>query len=63
MNTAQWKGVEEHCPDPHCFQLWGQLGQAERREFPHAGTVVTGDGMPSGMAEPWPCGSKGENGG
>lgn len=34
MNTAQWKGVEEHCPDPHCFQLWGQLGQAEPREFP-----------------------------
>lgn len=47
MSTAQWEGVGKHCPDPHCFQLWGQLGQAQHREFPHTGTVEMGDGTPS----------------
>lgn len=42
MSTAQWEGVGKQCSDPHCFQLWGQLGQAQHREFPHTGTVVMG---------------------
>lgn len=37
VSTAQWEGVGKQCPDPHCFQLWGQLGQVQYREFPDTG--------------------------
>lgn len=51
VSTAQWEGVGKQCSDPHCFQLWGQLGQAQHKEFPCTGTAVR-DGIPSGVAEP-----------
>lgn len=40
VSTAQWEGVGKQCSDPHCFQLWGQLGQAQHKEFPCTGTAV-----------------------
>lgn len=37
VSTAQWEWGSRGSPDPHCFPLWGQLGQVQRREFPHTG--------------------------